>query len=119
MARDIDVAEFARQIGSGEVGRRIIYHAVADIQRTAQDAVSRTIGSDNQMRNLFRPSAPVRLSATYNWPSKDSAVLKFKPAGAFTILSRQTGVYPSRLAASALPAAVKRAEKKVERENGY
>ena len=117
MARDIDIAEFAKRLGDGTVGGRLLYHVAPTVQRAAELEVARAIGTDMKMRNFFTRANPVRAGISYKFVKKDAALVRFRPLGMFTIIARQSQFDPIAAALRSIPTAVAVAEVKLERED--
>ena len=91
-SRDINLATYARHLKSGVFGGRALFHVAPHAVTAGYAAVHAAIGSDAQMRNLFTKANPVTAGIKYTWTGKDTAVVKLRPAGMFTIMARQSGI---------------------------
>jgi hypothetical protein len=115
MARNIDLAQYKRQLADGTVGGRILYHTAPPVRWAGVLALQRAVGADRQMRNLFRAGDPVTGAVVYDFIKKDVAEVRFKPAGMMTIIKRQGHGDPMAAAEAAIPRAAERATKFVIR----
>lgn len=103
-AGEINLFTYARHLKSGRFGGRAVYHVAPVAQKAGLEATKAAIGDDRQMRNLFTSANPVTAGIKYRYVAKDEVLVKFRPAGMFTIMERQ-GLGPNPVAAAAAAAA--------------